>query len=61
MSDNLGRVFLAVSEEAWRAFSNDEHERAQRLARRLLLEPRLGKSIKATMHMILATGSDDYV
>jgi hypothetical protein len=55
---NIGRIFSAISKDAWNALVIGEHERAQRLAHQLLAQPRLGKGLKARMHMILATGTD---
>ena len=58
---NVGLIFDAIAKDAWDSFLKDDHERAQRLARQLLSQPRLGNVLKAAMHMIMATGSDDYM
>jgi hypothetical protein len=58
---NVGLIFDAIAKDAWDSFLKDDHERAQRLARQLLKQPRLGNVLKAAMHMIMATGSDDYM
>ena len=55
---NTGRLFDAVSKDAWNSFLSNDHERAQRLARQLLSQPRLGNVLKAGMHLIMATGVD---
>jgi hypothetical protein len=59
MSTNLGLVFDSIAKDAWDSHLNNNHQRAQTLARQLLAQPRLGNVLKAAMHRIMATGSDD--
>jgi len=61
MSSNVGSAFDAIAKDAWDSYLNNDHQRAQRLARQLLLQPRLGDKLKAAMHTILATAYDDAV
>jgi hypothetical protein len=59
MSTNLGLVFDSIAKDAWDSQLNNNHQRAQTLAHQLLAQPRLGNVLKAAMHTIMATGSDD--
>jgi hypothetical protein len=56
---DLRRIFDTIASDAWNSFLDNNHQRAQRLARQLLAQPRLGDVPVAAMHMILATANND--
>ncbi|PPJ50894.1 hypothetical protein CBER1_07586 [Cercospora berteroae] len=57
----VGQVFGAIHARAWQHFEDEQLEEALDLARRMLLEPRLGNFHRGGFHLLMAFSNDQCV